>query len=130
MKYLIPVALFLLLACKNMENTHSEKCKVHVTSDTLYRFQVSFISIGSGTDRNAKQKFNDFIGEFNNANQVNIVPEIVNWGREGEVDYCFKLLGIDSSMQIKFISESNLIFIGNTLVKCFENMPCKHKSKQ
>ena len=120
------------MACKNSEKANKEDSKVTsstVNNDSICRFQVSFISIGSGPDRPAKQKFTEFINNFNALNNLNITPKIVNWGREGEQDYCFKLEGIKTESQEKFISDSKLLFTGNTLVKCLENMPYRHKSK-
>ena len=130
--FLIPIVFLCLMACKNSEKANKEDSKVTsstVNNDSICRFQVSFISIGSGPDRPAKQKFTEFINNFNALNNLNITPKIVNWGREGEQDYCFKLEGIKTESQEKFISDSKLLFTGNTLVKCLENMPYRHKSK-
>jgi hypothetical protein len=129
--FLIPIVFLCLMACKNSEKANKEESKLTnltVDSDSICRFQVSFISIGSGPDRPAKQKFNDFISDFNKLNNLNITPKIVNWGREGEQDYCFKLEGIKTEIQEKFISDSKLLFTDNNLVKSFENMPYRHKS--
>jgi hypothetical protein len=60
---------------------------------------------------------------------VNIVPQIIQWGREGEKDFLFKLEGIDSDNQEKFIAECAALFKENSLVKLYENMPPKHKGK-
>ena len=120
------------MACKNSEKANKEDSKatnLTVDSDSICQFQVSFISIGSGPDRQAKQKFTEFINDFNTLNNLNISPKIVNWGREGEQDYCFKLQGIKTETQEKFISDSKSLFTGNTLVKCLENMPYRHTPK-
>ena len=120
------------MACKNSEKANKEDSKatnLTVDNDSICRFQVSFISIGSGPDRPAKQKFTEFINDFNALNNLNITPKIVNWGREGEQDYCFKLEGIKTESQEKFISESKLLFTDNSLVKCFVNSPYLHTPK-
>jgi hypothetical protein len=120
------------MACKNSEKANKEESKVTsltVNSDSICRFQVSFISIGSGPDRQAKKTFNEFITDFNRLNMLSNTHKVVNWGREGEQDYCFSFLGINPEVQEKFISESKLLFTDNTLVKCFVNSPYLHTPK-
>lgn len=133
MRYLlIPIVFLCLMACKNSEKANKEESKVTsltVNSDSICRFQVSFISIGSGPDRQAKKTFNEFITDFNRLNMLSNTHKVVNWGREGEQDYCFSFLGINPEVQEKFISESKLLFTDNTLVKCFVNSPYLHTPK-
>lgn len=133
MRYLlIPIVFLCLMACKNSEKANKEESKVtslSVNSDSICRFQVSFISIGSGPDRQAKKRFNEFITDFNRLNMLSNTHKVVNWGREGEQDYCFSFLGINPEVQEKFISESKLLFTDNTLVKCFVNSPYLHTPK-
>jgi hypothetical protein len=133
MRYLlIPIVFLCLMACKNSEKANKEESKVTsltVNSDSICRFQVSFISIGSGPDRQAKKRFNEFITDFNRLNMLSNTHKVVNWGREGEQDYCFSFLGINPEVQEKFISESKLLFTDNTLVKCFVNSPYLHTPK-
>ncbi len=133
MRYLlIPIVFLCLMACKNSEKANKEESKVTsltVNSDSICRFQVSFISIGSGPDRQAKKRFNEFITDFNRLNMLSNTHKVVNWGREGEQDYCFSFLGINPEVQEKFISESKLLFTDNSLVKCFVNSPYLHTPK-
>ncbi len=133
MRYLlIPIVFLCLMACKNSEKANKEESKVTsltVNSDSICRFQVSFISIGSGPDRQAKKTFNEFITDFNRLNMLSNTHKVVNWGREGEQDYCFSFLGINPEVQEKFISESKLLFTDNSLVKCFVNSPYLHTPK-
>jgi hypothetical protein len=97
--------------------------------DSIYRFNVSFISIGSGTDSKAKQQFNDFITQFNNNNKVTITPEIVSWGREGETDYCLKLNDLNIELQNKFIADTKELLKNSKLIRYKENTVCKPKRK-
>jgi hypothetical protein len=130
--FIIPMVAVFLMACKNTENATNENPTVTTTSsdsDSICRFQVSFISIGSGPDRQAKKTFNTFITDFNQLNKLSNTHIVVNWGREGEQDYCFSFLGINPEVQEKFISESKLLFANNALVKCFVNAPYLHTPK-
>ena len=132
-KYIIfPLLLIAIIAFNNAEEVtvnNQDASTSNAASDSVCRFQVSFISIGSGIDNSAKQQLTDLITTFNSTNQVNIVPQIIQWGREGEKDFLFKLEGIDSDNQEKFIAECAALFKENSLVKLYENMPPKHKGK-
>jgi len=133
MKYMFfPMILCAMIACNNAEEVTSKKQEVSTSisvSDSVLRFQVSFISVGSGIDHAAKQQLSDLITNFNTTNQATIVPEIIQWGREGERDFRFKMDGIDLGIQKKFIAESTALLTKNPLVKIYENMPPKHKGK-
>lgn len=72
--------------------------------DTIYRLSVSFISIGAGIDRKAKPQYSKYIIEFAQKNKIKLNCEIVNWGREGEVDYCFELTELDEKQQELFLT--------------------------
>ena len=131
------ISLFIVLSffsCNSAKNSRTlckkQKESVNaVLSDSVFRFGVSFISIGGGIDRQAKQKFDQYIEEFNSLNKVNLKIEIIKWGREGEVDYCFSLNELDAKLQEKFISEVKNQFNASSLVKIYENETCKHPRK-
>ena len=103
---IISVAM-IIVACKtknkvainNTANTISESPSTATPSiitplpDSIYRFSVSFVSIGTGVDRNAKRQFVQYINEFGQKHNITLKYESVSWGKEGEVDYCFRLLG-------------------------------------
>jgi hypothetical protein len=94
---------------------------------TVYRLSVSFISIGEGIDYKAKEKYDAFIKEFARRNKVKEPQhETVNWGREGETDYCFTLRELpDAGMQAAFVKESKALVSGNELVLFKENTKCR-----
>ncbi len=124
------MSLLLAIACNSTKKiTENSMAKSTVLPDSIYRFNVSFISIGSGTDSKAKQQFNDFITQFNNNNKVTITPEIANWGREGETDYCLKLNGLNSELQNKFIADAKELLKNSKLIRYKENSVCKPKRK-
>jgi hypothetical protein len=89
-----------------------------------YRFSVSFYSIGTGIDVKAKQSFMSFLREFEEKNKVNISYETSQWGKEGEVDFCFKLAELDMKGQLAFIKESKANLSAATHVIFKENEVC------
>lgn len=136
---LFTMLLLAFVACKSKKKVAVDTPAAQQTSqttqtpnvsalpDSIYRFTVSFISIGAGTDRNAKEKFNQFILQFNEKNKVNIIAETANWGREGETDYCLKLNELSKQQQDQFITETKELLKSSTLVRYTENSMCKHK---
>ena len=126
----ISIGLILSIACNSTKKTtENNSIKAIVLPDSIYRFNVSFISIGSGTDSKAKQQFNEFITQFNNNNKVAIKPEITSWGREGEKDYCLKLNDLNQELQNKFIVDTKELLKASKLVRYYENSTCRQKRK-
>ncbi|MFA7327573.1 MAG: hypothetical protein WC121_12960 [Candidatus Kapaibacterium sp.] len=117
---LLIICALTLLSCKSTNETDQ---KVEPTTEQVeaynVRFIVSFISIGSGIDNKAKSSFVDLLKskdlEFNS----------VNWGREGEFDYCLKLDELDSANQVSFIEEVKQLLSGSELVRYKENATCR-----
>lgn len=122
MKYVI-----FLIAAITLSNCHGNKHGTTHPADPNDRFSVSFISIGAGTDGSAKEKFDQFITEYKQENKVELKYETINWGREGEVDYCFDLTSLDKKKQELFIAETKEILKTSTLVRYKENEPCQQK---
>lgn len=139
---LFSMLLIAVVACKSRKkvavNTPAEQPTSQTTQtpqvsalpDSMYRFTVSFISVGAGTDRKAKEKFNQFILQFNEKNNVKINVEIAGWGREGETDYCLKLNELNKQQQDQFITETKELLKSSTLVRYTENSMCKHKKSK
>jgi hypothetical protein len=97
------------------------------TTDANYRFSVSFISIGAGTDKNAIQQFDAYIAEYQQKNKLKLSFEITKWGREGEIDYCLKLSELDKKKQELFITKTKEILQSSSLVRYKENATCRQK---
>lgn len=113
-----------LLSChSNKQSTENNTPPVDATS----RFSVSFISIGAGTDGKAKDQFEQFMTAFEQKNNVKLKYEKINWGREGEVDYCFDLTGLDAKKRTQFVAETKELLQSSTLVQYKENEPCLQK---
>ena len=98
-------------------------------ADSLYRLVISFYSIGSGTDYNAKEHFENFLSTFETANSAHIQYEKTPWGREGEVDYCFKLRELQLNGQEQFISAIKSLLKEASHIYINENVPCRHKRR-
>ena len=97
--------------------------------DSVYRFIVSFISKGGGTDRNARQQFVQFAEDYGKKKGIKIKAETINWGREGETDYCLKLSELNKREQKKFIDETKALLKTSELVRYNENEKCRHLRK-
>ena len=119
----------MFFSCKGIKTTTQVKNnqKKEQSSDDTYRFNISFISIGSGTDGKARQLFLDFIKDFEAKKNFLIELETVKWGREGETDYCLKLTQLNSDEQAKFISDIKELLKTSKLVRYSENTTCKKK---
>ncbi len=78
---------FIFIQCnpskKNQKSTSQE------ANLTKVRLKVAFISIGQGINFEAAKYFPQFIEKFNKEQKVTLKYEIVPWGREGELNYCF-----------------------------------------
>jgi hypothetical protein len=98
-----------------------------MTPDANYRFSVSFISIGAGTDKNAIQQFDAYIAEYQQKNKLKLSFEITKWGREGEIDYCLKLSELDKKKQELFITKTKETLQSSSLVRYKENAACRQK---
>jgi hypothetical protein len=130
-------AVMIIVACKtknkvvtnNAANTISESVPTTATitplPDSLYRFRVSFVSIGTGVDRNAKRQFIQYINEFGQKHNITLKYESVSWGKEGEVDYCFKLSEVKQNLQHEFIDGLKNVLKNSTLVRYHEYATCR-----
>lgn len=128
----IPVAAILICACSSVKKTDDQAGSENRSSvsssllpDSVYRFTVSFISIGSGIDHQAREEFMVFIKQFSEQNSVTIRTEKSSWGREGESDYCMKLEELTSEQQEKFITATKDILKNSKRVRYRENSTCR-----
>jgi len=128
-KLLLVIILGIFFSCKGKKSVtqiqHNQNN--HQTSDSLYRFNISFISIGSGIDGNARKELLNFIKNFEAKRSLNIEMEIAKWGREGEIDYCLKLSQLNPDEQVEFILAVKELLKKSKLVRYAENTKCKNK---
>ncbi len=108
-------------------NTSTTTGDATMKNDTNYRLIVSFISIGEGIDSKARESMDSMINSLKERKKSSITMEIMPWGREGEVDYCFKLNELSEKEREDFVSEVKTQFKGNNLVQIAENQPARHK---
>ncbi len=92
-----------------------------------YRFIVSFISIGEGTDRTGRETMDGVLASWEKKKGAPVSFESVPWGREGEVDFCFNLKELSRKEQESFVTDMKSAFKGRSLVQITENQPCVHK---
>jgi hypothetical protein len=123
------IAMFALFACKSAKNVTDKKTinstnQNTISSDINYRFSVSFISIGSGIDKQSKHKYDQYITEYEQKNKLQLSYETTNWGREGEVDYCIQLGKLKPTASASFKSRADIILSKTERVHSKENAPC------
>ncbi|MBK7762326.1 MAG: hypothetical protein IPI46_03005 [Bacteroidetes bacterium] len=85
---------------------------------------VSFISFGSGIDYKSIPGFEQLIEGFNLKNGCKMSFTKKNWGREGEVDYCFTANSAECLQQFTDAIKSNYSKNERILIK--ENGKCKN----
>jgi hypothetical protein len=92
-----------------------------------FRMVVSFISIGAGTDPEAKAILEDYVYDYKLKNNKVVSYYTIPWGREGEVDCCFTLEELNASEQNNFIDGLNKVIQGKELIQITENMKSRFK---
>ncbi len=126
------IGLFLLLDLFTISCIDSKKIAENTLdienskNNSIYRFTISFFSKGGGTDRKARSEFQSFLENFNKKNEVNLQFIKTTWGREGEVDYCFKLDELNKKKQIAFIKECEDLLKDSKLIHLQEFAECKN----
>jgi hypothetical protein len=91
------------------------------------RLIISFTSQASGIDREAKREIDGFITEYEKEKGRRLAKEIVRWGREGELDYCFMLSELSQGDQAHFVSQIKLLVKKSKQTSVVENAPCRNK---
>lgn len=111
-------------------NSNTEQKTMNDTTkankDEVYRLIVSFISIGEGTDMKAVNELRSYIEESKKNYNKGINPVEVPWGREGEVDFIFRLSNLSDEEQIKFVNGLTSMYTENKLVQISERSRCPH----
>ena len=88
---------------------------------------VSFYSRGNGINREAAGKLENFLIQYSQRTHSEISYRKVPWGREGEVDFCIPLAGMNSGQRDKFISSVKELLRTAETVHIMENSPCRDK---
>jgi hypothetical protein len=95
--------------------------------ENMFRLIVSFISIGEGIDPEGKMKLDRTVNPWSERKGKPIQAEQYSWGREGEVDFCYRLTELTPEEQRLFVSQVTEVFKDNKLVYITENQSCRHK---
>lgn len=116
---------------QSTENTASQASTtdnaMNQTQETKYRLVISFISIGEGTDPDARKIMDGVIAKWENKTGKKIEMETYPWGREGEADFCFHLKELSASEQASFIEEMRKAMDGRSLIQMSENQKSMNK---
>lgn len=128
----IALCIICFMACKEKKqsipepgNSKMESSEKHIAG--IADFKVSFISIGSGIDIDAKKSYEELIRTFENKNNLKLSFDNYSWGREGEIDFCFIFEKVDSQIKSEFITQTKDHLKGSKLVRYYENVPCSNR---
>ena len=134
MKQLFFLASLVSLAClsckSKKEATKTETLPVASATapdaPVTYRLLVSFTSKGAGTDSEKRTALLAYV----DGHSKKPAYKTVNWGREGETDYCFNLSELTSKKDmIDFIEEVKKIAATSDRILVNENAECQHKGR-
>ncbi len=92
-----------------------------------YRLILSFISIGEGTDPQAREIMDRVLAAWETKTGKKIAVENYPWGREGEVDFCFHLNELSPQDQAALAREMRVAFKDHQLVQISEFQASPHK---
>lgn len=87
------------------------------------RLNVSFYSPGSGINYRAAQSLNGFLTKYEATNPGAVTVYKTAWGREGEVDYCFKMN--DKTKGDDFVKQVKDLLAGQDRINYKENTTCR-----
>lgn len=89
------------------------------------RLVVSFVSRGEGIDLKTKTTFEQWLATKNN-----VAWDVHEWGREGELNYCFPLNNMKASEQDAFVKEVRQQLAGRSMVYVNEWTWCDNWKKR
>ncbi len=93
----------------------------------IIRLAVNFISIGAGTDVNAKRVLDEYINFFRQKTGKRVIYIAHPWGREGEVENQFSLFELSDNEQTEFVLGLKSAVKGMELIQIEENKPNRFK---
>ncbi len=93
------------------------------TPNDSIRLNVSFYSPGSGINYRAAQSLDGFLTKYQAANPGAVTIYKTAWGREGEVDYCFKMN--DKTKGDDFVKQVKDLLAGQDRINYKENTTCR-----
>lgn len=93
------------------------------------RLVVSFYSICCGIDQKAKKDLDKFITRYEKSKRKRLKKSMVPWGKEGEIDYCFKLTELSTRNQKTLVTQVRALLKKSKLVHINENVACQNEQK-
>ena len=113
------------MSCKTKKETikSATQTESSTTNTHTYPLIVSFISKGAGVDRPKVEALLKLIESKTNKP----LYEKIQWGREGETDFCFQLENLKKTEQLTFINDAKNLMNGSDMVFITENTVCTHK---
>lgn len=126
--YILNILYILTFTCLfscDMNKSLSNRDKSITEDSSVKKFSIiiSFFSPGNGIDYRTKKKLVNFL----NSNYPEIKYEKINWGKEGEVDFCFKLIELKKNRKSEFLNLINEITSISNRVKTYKNTTYIHQ---
>jgi hypothetical protein len=135
---LLIISSLAIAACGSSEKTAKQEKSTEPTTNSTtmtapnqenkYRLIVSFISIGEGTDPDARKIMDGVIEKWNQKTGKSIEMVAMPWGREGEVDFCFRLNELSTDDQVTFVKDLKKSMEGRSLIQFAENQEGRFKN--
>ena len=128
---IILIAISSLFSCKNSSQAMGadkiEPSNSGNAQETTYDMIISFISKGAGIDRDMRDKVDAALQSFNEKHKIDLNPEILGWGREGEVDYNFVAKNLSTSQKKELASKIKEVVGSSDMVHVVFNKKSVHK---
>ena len=99
-------------------------------SGQTVRLVVSFWSEGAGTDAAAEEAFKDLIAGGRREHSAALLLRRVDWGKEGETDYCLSLDELSTDKQRALIRAVRARISRKKRVTISENSKCRFGNPQ
>ncbi len=93
------------------------------------RWVVTFVSEGSGPDGKAMRLLETKMGEWQKTYEWELSPERIAWGKEGEMDYCFKMSDFRNYAPQRLDALFKETFGDNPLVQWGVRDSCPHQAR-
>lgn len=100
----------------------AEEAPAVAVDSNIVRLVVSFISKGEGIDYKTEESFKAWLAE-----RPQFTYEVTHWGREGEVNYCFRMSNIDGRQQEVFVRDVRTFMTDKELVIVSEWAKCDRR---
>ena len=115
------------ICCKSKKETTTSSSSLTETKavEQTYRIIVSFISKGTGVDRPKAESFLKYV----ETHPKKPAYDKIQWGREGEMDFCFLLKELDKKETATFIETIKTQMKGSDMVFVTENTVAPHKKR-